>query len=126
MASEETTTPEASAAPVASKVPKSITRTLVNGNEQMLFIGTIRNNGTVGLFVNHRILKEDGKLEKSTRGATSEHANVAAALKAISGGIALAVKKGWQERKAGASAGFRARPDAFGIDSLPSPSGLKK
>ena len=123
MASEETTAPAAQAAP---KVPKSITRSLVGPNkEQMVFSGVIRKDGTVGTFVTHRILKDDGKLKESKRGATSEHTNVADAHKAIAAGVALAVKKGWQEQKAGPPSGFRARPDAFTIDNLPSPSKSK-
>ena len=121
MASEETT-PEAPKAQEFAKVPKSITRTLVNGNEQMVFSGIVRKDGTVGTFITVRTLKADGKLEKSSRGGTSEQPNLAAAHKAISGGVALAVKKGWQERKGGPTSGFRARPDAFTIDNLPSPS----
>ena len=121
--SEETAAP---AAPKAPKAPQSITRTLVSGKEQMMFIGIIRKDGTVGTYVTHRILKDDGKLEKSKRGATSEHASVADAHTAIAAGIAIAVKKGWQERKGGPpSGGFRARPDAFSIDNLPSPSKSK-
>jgi len=111
------------AAALVKKAPKSITRTLSDGKDQLQFIGLIRKDGSVDSHIVHRINKPDGKLEKSTRGESKKHATVEDAAKSFEAGVAVAVKQGWQERKAGASAGFRAKPDSFSISNLPKPAG---
>lgn len=107
------------AAEPAKKEPGSVTRTLVDAKaNEMQFIATRKKSGWSS-YVVHRILK-DGKLEKSTRGATVEHDDLDAAKAEIEKGVKAAAKLGWTERKGGGG-GYVARPDAFSLSNLPKP-----
>ena len=103
--------------------PKSITRTLTDSaKNQLVFNGVVRRDGTVGTYVTHRILKADGKVKESKRGETKDYASVAEARKAFDAGVAVAVKRGWQEKQPGLVGGYKAKPDSFTLETLPEPT----
>lgn len=122
VATEATTKAEAPAK--VKGEPKTISRSLTDGRNQLQFIGVIRKNGTVRFFVNHRENDEKGKLSKSTRGASIDYDSLEAAKAQIESGVKAALKQGWQERKASGGGGnFTRKPDAFTMANLPKPTG---
>lgn len=111
--------PVAETAP--SKVAKTYSRTLTDGKgNTLLFLSNIRADGTVKSYVTHREVDGAKKLLKTSRGGSSEYPNLAAAKAAVEKAVKSAASQGWSERKAGGG-GFKPRPDAFSLSTLPAP-----
>lgn len=121
------TEPEADQAEDAGdKVQKTFVRTLTakEGKDTLQFVASLKKDGKYSVYATHREVGEDGKLIKSSRGASSVAEDLDKAKENIEGGVKMAIKAGWVERKPGVGGGgFKPRPDSFQLSNLPKPRG---
>lgn len=120
-------TPEAADTPAEDeKVQKTFVRTLTakEGKDTLQFVASLKKDGKYSVYATHREVDENGKLVKSSRGASSVAEDIDKAKENIEGGVKMAIKAGWVERKPGAGGGgFKPRPDSFQLSNLPKPRG---
>jgi len=126
-AATDASTPAQVTAVAAVTTKKSFTRGLVDANKnQLRFIANLKKDGKVETYIVHRELNADGKLKLSKRGATTIHENMDSAKATVETGVKVAIKSGWQEKKSSGGGGYKARPDSFTLDTLPSPTKAAK
>jgi hypothetical protein len=101
----------------STKEPKSRSVTLRGAAGATLTVVAERKATGAACYVLHSVPGE-GKKRKTTRGATTQHANMDAARAAADKLVKDALAKGWT--RAERPAGFRPKPDAF--TELPSPA----
>lgn len=103
--------------------PKSTGVTLKDGAGNIMRIAAVaKKDGTAHTYVIHRILDDEGKTKLVQRGASEVHPSLDAARATVEKLKAKAVSAGWIARVAAVG---RSKPDAFGIDNLPSPKKRK-
>jgi hypothetical protein len=103
----------------SAKAPKTYSVTL-HGTEgaTLRITATFRRDGTGVTWAAHTTKAANGK-RHSERGATQQHATADAARAAVDKLAEESVKRGWVRKTA--QGGFRAKPDAFDVNSLPAP-----
>jgi hypothetical protein len=104
-----------------STAPKSISIRLTAGVEEVLISAYATKTGWTSQAVRYREPAVKGKKRTGERGATQEHANLAAARAAVEKLAASFVKAGWTRPEPKAFGGFARKQDAFGLNNLPRP-----
>jgi hypothetical protein len=99
---------------------KSYCKTLHGEESKLIFVAVVTKEGA-GSYILHqnRSIGTDGAVKWTTvgRGATAAHATMDEAILAVDAGVKVAIKGGW--RKPAGPAGFKPKPDAFSLTSLP-------
>jgi hypothetical protein len=96
-------------------VSTSLTSPAGKDGPSLRFTMLAKSDGTYSTFATYVEKGKDGK-SANKKGATSTHATVEAAKKAMDELIAAAVAKGWVQRRTGRAT---AKPDAFDLAGLP-------
>lgn len=100
--------------------PKSYIKTVVAGNERLRFLAVTAKNGW-RFYVQQQ--EKQGKNTKTTnRGASQSCATLAEASALVDQGVKNALANGWTlPVRVGGGGGFKAKEDAFSLNSLPKP-----
>lgn len=114
------TTTQTPTAPAPPKAPKSYTVRLVSGQEEVLIVAYQTAKGWQVSATIYRTKAAKGAKRVGEKGASSTHANLAAAKTAVETAAKAFVAKGWA-RPEKRSFGFAARPDSFTLASIPEP-----
>lgn len=119
-------TPTAPAAPPKAKrkraegPPKSKTVTLTSGKDTLQFVAQVTKDGGASGHVLETKVGADGK-KTSDRGATISGTSLEDVLLKYEAAIKDAEGKGWKKRVPVVLAGYKPRPDAFDLASIPAP-----
>lgn len=120
----------ASAAPVKAKraprvagaAQKSIVRALKgSGKDTFSVIASQKKDGKWGVYTSVNYFKADGSKEKHERGASVSVDTLEAAKAAVEERVQKAAADGWKLPSPTPIGKFNAKPDAYGLDSLPKP-----